>query len=118
MHTRDAKGAVHRLLEFGVNKLEIEQTLIAVTAQRLVELVCPYCSGECSPYCLSLKDRVKRASVFEIITGKTILPILHNNVVRETSKYKTLAQNINKGIALGFIKKDEYERWVYDDETK
>ncbi|MDA6151382.1 ATPase, T2SS/T4P/T4SS family, partial [Escherichia coli] len=51
MHTRDAQGAVYRLAEFGVNMMEIEQTLVAVTAQRLVELNCPYCEGECSPFC-------------------------------------------------------------------
>ena len=35
MHTRDAKGAIYRLVEFGVNWQEIEQTLVAITAQRL-----------------------------------------------------------------------------------
>ncbi len=119
MHTRDAEGAIHRLLEFGINKMEIEQTMIAVTAQRLVELVCPFCSDQCSSYCFSLNGRLKRASVFEIITGKKIQQILHNNNGIKTNKmHKTLAENICKGIALGFIKEQEYERWVYDDEKK
>ena len=38
MHSRDAEGAIFRLLEFGVSWLEIQQSVIAVTAQRLVEL--------------------------------------------------------------------------------
>ena len=33
MHTRDARGAIARLLEFGVSRQEIEQTLVAVTAK-------------------------------------------------------------------------------------
>ncbi|GKU81174.1 hypothetical protein NCCP28_05700 [Niallia sp. NCCP-28] len=118
MHTRDAKGAIGRLLEFGIQKQEIEQTLIAVTAQRLVELVCPFCVGECSPYCFSVSERLKRASVFEIITGKTIMGILKGEPQGKEKIYKTLAQNINKGIALGFIKEEEYERWVFDYEKE
>ena len=117
MHTRDAKGAISRLMEFGIQKQEIEQTLIAVTAQRLVELECPFCDKECSPYCFSFSNRLKRASVFEIITGKTIMSILKEVPYGRGKSYRTLAQNINKGIALGFIKKEEYDRWIFDDEN-
>ncbi|WP_349237127.1 competence type IV pilus ATPase ComGA [Bacillus sp. REN3] len=115
MHTRDAKGAIYRLIEFGVNWLEIEQTLIAVTAQRLVELVCPYCDGGCSPFCFSIGSG-KRGSVFEILTGANL-----SAVIRETRgehptyHYKTLKDAIAKGIALGYIKESEYQRWVMKD---
>jgi competence protein ComGA len=112
MHTRDAKGAIYRLNEFGVNWLEVEQTIVAVTAQRLVELTCPICEGECSPFCLSY-GRWKRASVFELLSGRNL-----NSVLKEAKgevanvKYRTLKDVIKKGIALGYIKEDEYERWV------
>ncbi len=113
MHTKDAKGAIYRLLEFGVKFHEIEQSLIAVTAQRLVELVCPFCQGECPVYCD--KRRNGRTSVFEILFGnslkQTLLSIQGKNV---TVKYETLAKNIAKGVALGFIKEKEFERWVHD----
>ncbi|MBT2687079.1 type II/IV secretion system protein [Bacillus sp. ISL-47] len=117
MHTRDAKGAVHRLAEFGVNMLEIEQTLVAVTAQRLVELTCPYCEGECSPYCYGY-GRWKRASVFELLAGRAL-----NASIKEARgegndvKYRTLKEVITKGIALGYIKESEYSRWVHDNEA-
>lgn len=109
MHTRDAKGAIYRLLEFGVNKLEIEQTLVAVAAQRLVELTCPFCQGTCSPFCVS-NNWIKRASVFELLTGRALMGVMKN----ETVYYPTLKDVIKKGIALGYIKETEYERWVYD----
>ncbi|GLB58181.1 competence type IV pilus ATPase ComGA [Cytobacillus sp. NCCP-133] len=117
MHTRDAKGAVYRLAEFGVNMLEIEQTLVAVTAQRLVELNCPYCKGECSPYCYGY-GRWKRASVFELLAGRAL-----NASIKEARgemcdvKYRTLKEVITKGIALGYIKESEYSRWVHDHES-
>lgn len=115
MHTRDAKGAIYRLLEFGVNHVEIQQTLIAVAAQRLVELSCPFCKGECSPFCFTT-ERLKRASVFEILTGKALTAAMKDPHVLELPSHKTLRDVIRKGIALGYIKESEYERWVYENE--
>lgn len=110
MHTRDAKGAIYRLMEFGVNRVEIEQTLVAVTAQRLVELQCPFCLHTCSPFCYA-STRIKRASVFELLTGDSLVGVIRNE---EAPPYKTLRDVIRKGIALGYIKESEYDRWVYD----
>ncbi|MBA4535807.1 type II/IV secretion system protein [Bacillus aquiflavi] len=103
MHTRDAKGAIYRLLEFGVNWIEIEQTLVAVTAQRLVELACP------------LSETVKRAAVFEILYGRSLVEVLREAKGEKVDlHYEKLKDIIKKGIALGFIKESEYERWVYE----
>ena len=117
MHTRDAKGAIYRLQEFGVNQQEIEQTLIAVTAQRLVELTCPFCENECSPLCYTL-NHIKRASVFEILSGSPLMMAMREaKGDKRKYHYKTLSDEICKGIALGFIKESEYVRWVYTNET-
>jgi competence protein ComGA len=114
MHTRDARGAIYRLHEFGVNWLEVEQTVVAVTAQRLVELTCPICEGECSPYCQSY-GKWKRASVFELLSGKSLNAVLKEaRGTPSVIKYRTLKDVINKGISLGYIKESEYERWVSD----
>ncbi|MED3571649.1 competence type IV pilus ATPase ComGA [Cytobacillus praedii] len=114
MHTRDAKGAIYRLSEFGVDTIEIEQTLVAVTAQRLVELSCPFCKGECSPYCYCY-GRLKRASVFELLTGRALNASMKAARGEEAKiKYRNLKDIIKKGIALGFIKETEYERWVLE----
>ena len=43
LHTRDAKGAITRLLEMGVEKYLLADALIAVIAQRLVRKICPKC---------------------------------------------------------------------------
>ncbi|MBS4191278.1 type II/IV secretion system protein [Bacillus sp. FJAT-49705] len=114
MHTRDAKGAIYRLNEFGVNWVEIEQTLVAVTAQRLVELRCPFCQGECSPFCYSY-GRWKRASVFELLAGRALnAAMMVAKGEKANVDYLTLKEVIKKGIALGYIKESEYDRWVLD----
>lgn len=117
MHTRDANGAVYRLHEFGINWMEVEQTLIAVTAQRLVELTCPFCKDDCSPFCHTYGGW-KRASVFELLSGKNLnLVMRQSGGSKVEANYRTLKDIIRKGIALGYIKENEYERLVYDDET-
>ncbi|WAA11220.1 competence type IV pilus ATPase ComGA [Fervidibacillus albus] len=113
MHTRNAKGALYRLMEFGVRWNEMEQTLIAVTAQRLVQLVCPLCSGECSPFCERKGE--SRAAVYEILYGQALREALREMKGEEMkAAYPTLKKMICKGIAFGFIQKTEYERWVHD----
>ncbi|QHZ47651.1 competence type IV pilus ATPase ComGA [Bacillus sp. NSP9.1] len=112
MHAKNAKGAIYRLLEFGIDITEIEQTLIAVSAQRLVGLVCPFCGDRCSLFC-RLSRPVRRASIFELLYGKR----LHQCVKEAKGEYavvrdETLGMLIRKGIALGYLPAEAYERWV------
>ncbi len=46
LHTNDASGAVARLLEMGVEDYLLSSCLLAVLAQRLVRVLCPYCKKE------------------------------------------------------------------------
>ena len=114
MHTKNSKGALYRLLEFGANWHEMEQTLVGITAQRLVELICPFClEGDCSPYCSRYRNN--RAAVYEVLYGSALGEALME-VKGEKMKHKfpTLTNLISKGIALGFVKEKEYERWGID----
>jgi len=72
LHSRDAKGAIYRLLEFGIGERVLEQALIAITAQRLVTINCPFCGKDCSKYCNS-QYRPKRTGLYEILHGKALL---------------------------------------------
>ncbi|SFC40685.1 competence-related pilin export protein ComGA [Bacillus sp. OV322] len=118
MHTRDAEGAVYRLMEFGVNWLEIQQTLIAVTAQRLLELKCPFCKEVCTEECED-KKRSKRASVYELLYGKELTRVLQTAKGEKGKiKYRTLKDEISKAVAMGYVKREEFDRLVHEDEAK
>ncbi|WP_370017076.1 competence type IV pilus ATPase ComGA [Peribacillus sp. B2I2] len=115
MHTRDAQGAISRLLEFGVSLLEIEQSLIGVTAQRLVELRCLPCNGDCAFAC-QMTARNKRASVYELLYGKSLAEVLRmmgDEKGRATASYRLLKDEIGKAVAMGYVDSQEYERLVY-----
>lgn len=56
LHTRDAPGAITRLLNLGMEPFLISSTLLCVLAQRLVRVICPECRYSYGPPENILKD--------------------------------------------------------------
>ena len=46
LHTNDAHGAINRLRNLGLDDTLLAENLLVVTAQRLVNRVCPHCSSK------------------------------------------------------------------------
>ncbi|MEK3890742.1 competence type IV pilus ATPase ComGA [Bacillus sp. FSL K6-3431] len=115
LHTRDAKGAIYRLLEFGVKQQEIEQSLLAITAQRILTLICPLCGSNCSKYC-TYTNQVKRTGVYEILYRQALeMALKESKGGKEVYHYPTIKKLIGKGHALGYISIEEYKRWVFEE---
>jgi type II secretory ATPase GspE/PulE/Tfp pilus assembly ATPase PilB-like protein len=49
LHTRDAVGAITRLLDLGVEPFLVSSSLLCVLAQRLVRVICPQCKEAYNP---------------------------------------------------------------------
>ncbi|MCA1054812.1 GspE/PulE family protein [Rossellomorea aquimaris] len=115
LHTKDAKSAIYRLMELGVHWHDIQQTLIGVSAQRLVKLNCSVCGTVCKADCKG-RHMLKRTSVYEILTGSAL-----KEVIREARgedayyQYPTLRTLINKGVALGFVPNSEFHKWIHEE---
>ncbi|WP_409251343.1 competence type IV pilus ATPase ComGA [Bacillus sp. SCS-153A] len=111
LHTKDAKGAVYRLMELGIEWHEIHQSLIAVSAQRLINLTCPFCGETCSELCPRNQGE-NRASLYEILSGKALGEVLKEaKGDLATYQYPTLTNLLQKGYALGYIPLKELNRW-------
>lgn len=112
MHSRDAKGAISRLFEFGISWNEVQQSVIAITAQRLVEL------KEADADMKNVAgNRNKRASVYELLNGKELQKVMQAAKGEQVqTSYRTLKQEIGKAVAMGFVEDKEFERLVYTDE--
>lgn len=119
LHSRNAIGALYRLVEYGIKDYELEQTIIAVTNQRLVHLNCPFCGSVCSKYCKS-NHRVKRTGVFEILHGEALeYAIQHlQQGIKSIPNFNSLERVLSKGGALGFISYDEFFKWSVDKENE
>ena len=49
LHTNDSPGALTRMINLGVEPYLVASAVIAVIAQRLVRLICPYCKESYTP---------------------------------------------------------------------
>lgn len=117
MHTKDAKGAIYRLLEFNVPMQEIQQTVVAIAAQRLLMLRCPFCEGECIPLCKRYR-KAKRVSVYELLYGQALSTVLDEAKGKRVNyTYPTLHNLIKKGIALGYLPENSLEGWMGEKKT-
>jgi competence protein ComGA len=103
MHTNNAVGAIYRLREFGIPLEDIEQTLLAVTAQRLVDLLCPFCGEQCLPVCRQYR-KMRRVAVHELLYGNALSDAIQSvQTGSKLCRYYTLENIIRKGVALGFL---------------
>jgi general secretion pathway protein E len=75
VHTRDAAGAVTRLVELGVERFLLASVLRGVMAQRLVRRICPHCAvdGHLTPdqvQALGIKVPVERRASLPARSGE------------------------------------------------
>jgi type IV pilus assembly protein PilB len=56
LHTRDAVGAITRLLDLGIEPFLVSSSLLLVLAQRLVRVICPQCKEAYRPSESTLKN--------------------------------------------------------------
>lgn len=116
LHSSNSVGAIHRLLDFGVSFVEIEQTVKAVISQRLVNGVCFYCGERCSLQCQKI-SKARRYALYEILTNEAleVQIALAKGEKRNFVPYQTLEMQIKKAIALGYVPIYLYE-WLVGDQ--
>lgn len=68
LHTRDAVGALIRLLEIGIEPYLVASAVTVVIAQRLVRVVCLKCSAAYTPDAESYKDLVARHNLAGVLS--------------------------------------------------
>lgn len=72
LHCNDAPSAVARLVDIGIEPFLISATLIGVTAQRLVRLLCPHCKKR---YAASAQERLEMELLFQTIPETLYAPV-------------------------------------------
>ncbi|MEE2730512.1 MAG: ATPase, T2SS/T4P/T4SS family [Pseudomonadota bacterium] len=77
LHTNDSHGAINRLRNLGLDNALMAENLMAVTAQRLVNKVCPHCS-EHLPITQSKELWAKYQHVPELKSPEILVPVVSN----------------------------------------
>ncbi|MBM7569681.1 competence type IV pilus ATPase ComGA [Aquibacillus albus] len=89
LHAKDAVGTIHRLIEMGINKTELEQSLIAVASLRLL----PINTNNNLP---------SRAAILELLDGNVMKSAIKGNSKLIQKELITFDQLRRKAYAYGF----------------
>lgn len=112
VHAKDCNGVISRLIELGVSKTMLEQTIIAICSQRLLPRYCALCHQECQIYCNHLANGEKRGTIFEIETNRKISDFLNKNQFeRDEERIHPFNKVLRKAYALGYITEKTYETY-------
>jgi type II secretory ATPase GspE/PulE/Tfp pilus assembly ATPase PilB-like protein len=114
LHTFDTVGAVVRLLEMGIKPYYLASCLIAVIAQRLFRLCCPFCRGKKCFACF-YTGYLGRRGVFELLPvwpklKKAIQEGSHEGKLQQVTremKMATIGRQLLRYHAIGLTTLDE-----------
>jgi general secretion pathway protein E len=95
VHTRDAAGAVTRLVELGVERFLLASVLRGVLAQRLLRRICPHCGvdGHLTPeqvVALGIKVPVERRERLAVRWGEGCTECRHTGLYGRTGCFEML----------------------------
>ena len=96
LHAKDAQGTINRLVEMGISHTELQQSLIAVAATRLLPI---QIDGEVH----------RRASILELLSGKVLASVLDGKGASQFPEYRTFEHLRKKAYAYGFISESVYK---------
>ncbi|WP_255247410.1 competence type IV pilus ATPase ComGA [Paucisalibacillus globulus] len=95
IHAKNTRGTIYRLLEMGLTKVELEQTLIGISSIQL----------------LPLQTDSRRAAVLELLDGHLLNQVIKGEQVN-LNHYKHSFDYIRKkALRYGFISETTYEKY-------
>lgn len=112
LHSSSAKGALKRLHDLGISKADLKDVVQGVVAQKLIEILCPFCGENCQLQCRKRRAR-RRAAIYEILVEDELTTCLGNldELTEIPFPRKTLNDWTKKAIALGYISAKEWNRY-------
>src|SRR5690625_4710540 len=95
LHAKDALGTVHRLLEMGIKRSDLQQSLIAVAALELL----PVSVNETT---------ARRAAILELLDGEVLENTLNGVDHHKMNHFQSFHHLKRKAYAYGFISEETY----------
>ncbi|MFC4558798.1 competence type IV pilus ATPase ComGA [Virgibacillus kekensis] len=95
LHAKNAAGTIHRLLEMGLQRTDLKQSLIAIAALQLIPI---QISGEIT----------RRAALMELLDGELLEMILNGTDLKTNEQFHSFEHLRKKAFAYGFISEEIY----------
>lgn len=99
LHAKDAVGTIERLLDLGVNRVELQQSLIAIAAIKLIPIE-------------RLGKIYRRAAIMELLDGEILTNIIKNDI-HAKSDFQTFKYLREKAYLYGFISEKTFKNYEY-----
>lgn len=96
LHAKNASGTIHRLLELGITRTELQQSLIAIAALELL------------PVTQNLKPS-RRAAILELLDGNILEETLKGADARYLPSFQSFNYLRKKAYAYGFVLEDVFD---------
>ncbi|SDK10734.1 competence type IV pilus ATPase ComGA [Alkalibacterium thalassium] len=114
IHAKNCTGVISRLMELGISRPLLQQTLIGISFQTLLPLYCPLCETNCRTFCTHYPRDQKRAALFEVRTGEALKRSLGESGEKKSREDASRSFNhlLEKVTAYGYISKQTCDRYL------
>ncbi|MFC6463838.1 competence type IV pilus ATPase ComGA [Marinilactibacillus sp. GCM10026970] len=116
VHAKNSRGVIPRMMELGISKELLSQTIIGIVFQKLLPLSCPFCEQACHPHCKSMLNIQKRAALFEVLCGSILQQLLSAQTEFVQEQVGSINRDFNhllKKVRLcGYISEKTYEQYL------
>lgn len=93
LHAKNAVGTIDRLLDLGISRTELKQSLIAVASLQLLPVI-------------SQGKVCRRAAIVELLDEQLLIDVLNNKNSLQMNKYQSFHYLKEKAYTYGFISKE------------
>jgi len=93
LHAKNAYGTIYRLLEMGISKTDLEQTLISIASQQLLPISNPH----------DQQNIPHRAAILELLEGRLLQNAINGDPPQQSNQYRSFSHLRRKAYALGYI---------------
>lgn len=112
VHAKNAEGVLARMMELGLSKEMLRQTIIAIVFQKLLPVHCELCESNCHIYCSNYPINRKRASLYDVLTSENIARIDKDVPPKSIQKRNRNFNHLLKKVyAYGFINQETYAQY-------
>jgi competence protein ComGA len=101
LHAKNAHGTIYRLLEMGISKTNLQQSLIGIASQRLITTRSP-------------KGKLKRSAILELLDDEILLSAINGKNPYQNPQFQSFEKLRRKAHALGY---QEQSTWAEKDLT-
>lgn len=113
VHAKNAEGVMSRMMELGISKELLKQTLVGIIFQKLLPIYCPLCEGDCAGYCIHHGRNEKRFSLYDLLESEDIQKInLESHQELARSRKRNFNHLLKKVYSYGYITEDTHNQYL------